>query len=327
MKKVLTILATDLGYDGYTREIVALASSLVDLYDIHFVLKEKSNESIIMNSKIKVTVKNPNMLECRKFYKDMFKNSSLVLVTSHEFNKYVIRYAKCKTILWEHTKRSLSNLKYLVKYDIVVVPNMELKKYYLEYNKNTIIINDGILIPEDREIRNGLNIIFVGKLTKDKKLDVLLDIFKKIVNIIPTNLIIIGSGNARTSFEEKVKKEHIKNVYFKGLLTKEEIEKELLSSAVYVNMNEFATNNLSMLEAMSYGVPIISFDREESLFPFIVDDINGFLIKNQNEKVMYEKIKMLLENPYMLESFSLCAKEKSLEFDIYSLKIEWLKIL
>lgn len=327
MKKKCTILALDKGYDGVSREIIALANALVDLYDVHLFFLDNSNEELSINPKVNVTIKNVGILESRKFYTDLFLDSAIVLSTSSEFSKYVLKYAKCKKILWEHYETTLVNQKYLSKYDLIVTPNIKLKNHYLKYNKNTLIINDGIELPNEKSLRKGNNIIFIGKLTKDKRIDLLLEIFKKISLIFKTSLIIIGTGEMRSFYENKVKSEHIKNVYFKGLLTKEEVEYELLNSAVYVNMNENDSTNLSMLEAMSYGVPVVSFDTEESLFPFIVDEINGFLIKNQDIDLMYERIKSLLGNEKLLESFSLCAKEKALEFDIYSLKIEWLKIL
>lgn len=327
MKKKCTILALDKGYDGVSREIIALANALVDLYDVHLLFLNNSNEGLSVNPKVNVTIKNVGILESRKFYTDLFMDSAIVLSTSSEFSKYVFRYAKCKRILWEHYETTLANQKYLSKFDLIVAPNKKLKNYYLKYNKNTLIINDGIELPNEKAIRKGKNIIFIGKLTKDKRIDLLLDMFNNISIVAKTSLVIIGSGEMRSFYENKVKKDNLKNVYFRGLLTKEEVENELLNSAVYVNMNENDSTNLSMLEAMSYGVPVISFDTEESLFPFIVDEINGFLIKDQDTEIMYEKIKSLLLNEDLLESFSLCAKEKSLEFDIYSLKIEWLKIL
>lgn len=327
MKKKCTILSVDKGFDGISREIVSLANSLIDLYDIQLFFLNSSNDSLEINPKIKVLVKNVGVLESRKFYTDLFKDSEVVLSTSSEFSKYVTKYAKCKCILWEHFETDIANQRYLSKYDLVVVPNKKLKNYYLGYNENVLIINDAIELPSEKAIRYGNNIVFIGKLTKDKKIDELLNIFSKLERFIKTDLIIIGVGEMRKYYEDKIKTENIHNVHFKGLLTKEEVESELLNSAVYVNMNEKDTTNLSMLEAMSYGVPIITFDSEESLFPFVVDEINGYLIKNQDEEEMFEKIKTILSNPETLSSLSLCAKEKSLEFDIYSLKIEWLKIL
>ena len=105
------------------------------------------------------------------------------------------------------------------------------------------------------------------------------------------------------------------------------MENELLESALYVTCGEKDTSNLSMLEAMSYGVPVVAFSDVLDDTSFIVDDINGYLIENRDEDIMYERIKTVLTDREKRENLSLCAKEKSLEFDIYSLKIEWIKIL
>lgn len=327
MKKKCTILAVDKGYDGVSREIVNLANALVDLYDIQIFFLRESNKHIQINPKIKVIIKDVNILDSRKVFRELFKDSSVVLVTSSELSKYVFKYRHSKCILWEHKETKLSDQKYLSKYDLIVVPNILLKNYYFKYNENTLIINDAIELPCEKVIRTGKNIVYIGKLNKDKNLEVLFQMFKKILCCTSSSLIIIGDGDYRVHYENIVKNEKIKNVFFKGLLTKEEVQSELLDAALYVNFNESDSTNLSMLEAMSYGVPIVSFDTEEGMHSFIVDEINGYLIKEKDFSKFYEKIKSLLLDEELLENFSLCAKEKSLEFDIYSLKVEWLKIL
>lgn len=327
MKKKMTLLALEKDFSGKIREIIALANSLVDLYNVEIFFLNSSNDSIIINSKIKVSIYNPQVLECRKFYTDLFKDSDVVISTDEEFSKYVIKYAKCKTILWAHKERNFVKDKLLSKYDLIVVPNKYLKNHYLGCNDNVIIINDAIELPKDKKLASGDNLIFIGRLTKDKKLENLIDIFAKVQKEIKTNLIIIGVGEERKNLEDYLKKSKIPNVYFKGLLNKSEMENELLESALYVTCAEKDTSNLSMLEAMSYGVPVVAFSDILDDTSFIVDDINGYLIENRDEDIMYERIKTVLTDREKRENLSLCAKEKSLEFDIYSLKIEWIKIL
>lgn len=326
MKKRITILALEKGYDGVCREIIALANNLVDLFDVSILFLKDNNDSININSKINVIVSEPTFLESRKFYTDLFRKSSVVIATDQYFNKIVTKYADCKTILWAHQEDTSSNMKILKRYDLIVVPNKFLKTQYQEYNDNVLIINDAIELT-GQKITSGNNLIFVGKLTKDKRLDMLINIFDKVSKSFKTNLIIIGEGEERKNLENLVKSKRMKNIYFRGLLTKEEVESEFLNSALYVTCGKCDNNNLAMLEAMSYGVPILAFDEIVEATSFIVDDINGYLIRGRNKDEMYERIMELLTNEEKRKNFSLCAKEKSQEFDIYSLKIEWLKIL
>ena len=326
MKKRITFLALEKGYDGVCREIVALANNLVDLYDVSILFLKDNNDSINLNSKIEVIVNEPAFLESRKFYTDVFRKSNVLIATDQYFNKVVTKYSLSKTILWAHQEDTSPNMKILKHYDLIVVPNKFLKTQYQEYNDNVLIINDAIEF-NDQKIANGDNLIFVGKLTKDKRLDMLINIFADVSKTFKTNLIIIGSGEERKNLEDLVKSKRLKNIYFRGLLTKEEVESEFLNSAIYVTCGKCDNNNLAMLEAMSYGVPIIAFDDIVEATSFIVDDINGYLIRNRNKDEMYEKIMELLTDKEKRKNFSLCAKEKSQEFDIYSLKIEWLKIL
>ncbi len=254
MKKIITILAQVMGYSGVQREIVALANSLVDLYDVEILFLEQTNEKMFIDSKVRVIIKKPNLLESHSFYDKLLRKSDVVIATHFSFSYYVEKYAKGKRIFWTHEFLPLThkNSKMLNKYDHIVVPSKKGKEYYVGVNPNTLIINDGIVLPNSDAVANGKNIIFVGKLTKEKKLTILFDVFLEVKKVVDTSLVLIGTGEERKNLEEIVKTKQIPDISFKGLLDKEEITQELLSSAVYVTTGESDNSNLSILEALSY---------------------------------------------------------------------------
>ena len=58
----------------------------------------------------------------------------------------------------------------------------------------------------------------------------------------------------------------------------------------------------SILESMSYKIPVIGYD-VEGVNELIINDFTGFIIPLLNEKIMAEKIIKLLENPYLMEKY------------------------
>ena len=78
---------------------------------------------------------------------------------------------------------------------------------------------------------------------------------------------------------------------------------------------------------MSYGIPVVAFSNAPTLKLIILDDINGNLIDNRDKLAMKNKIVDLMSNQVMRQTFGNCAREKVIEYDINSIKREWLKII
>ncbi|HGF1449282.1 TPA: glycosyltransferase [Streptococcus suis] len=78
----------------------------------------------------------------------------------------------------------------------------------------------------------------------------------------------------------------------------------MLKSAIYVLPSYFEGLPMVLLEAKSYGLPIISFDIETGPDEIIKDNVNGYLISPFDLKEMSEKIKYLIENADVRKEFS-----------------------
>lgn len=329
MKKKIMILSLEKGYGGVETQVATLANSLIDLYDIYLFFLKDTNEYLKIDSKVKVIVKDKKIFNKKKYYTDLFKNIDVVISTSLLFNRYVIKCAKGKTIYWEHNNLSIKhyNIKYIKDYNQIVVPNPDLYNIYLKYNNNISIINNAIDLPSVENSLESNNIVFVGKLAKNKKVDELIEIFSQVRKKIDVNLFIVGEGEERKNLENFIKINDISNVYFRGSLNKEEIEEVFMSSSLYVTCSEDESFGSSVLEAMSYGIPIVAFDNVKTFSLFVVDDINGYLISNRDKEDMKNKIIKIMSDSNLRKDFGNCAKEKALEFDINSVKREWIKII
>ena len=62
--------------------------------------------------------------------------------------------------------------------------------------------------------------------------------------------------------------------------------------------------SLALLECESHGVPSISYDIQYGPGELIQDGKNGYLIEKNNQHMLFEKVKLLLNNPQLQQSFS-----------------------
>ena len=163
-------------------------------------------------------------------------------------------------------------------------------------NKNKAIIYNGINntffdnVLEERK----MNIIYVGRLTKVKGIDILLKAFKKVynknINIITT---IVGDGEERQNLEKMTSELGIQNnVQFVGRQAnvKEWLDKN--SIFIYPSIWEEGFG-ISVAEAMARGCIPITF-KKGGLPELIENGKNGYLIDEVNEEKLANKISDIL---------------------------------
>ena len=71
-----------------------------------------------------------------------------------------------------------------------------------------------------------------------------------------------------------------------------------------------------LLEAMSHGVPCVSFDCPFGPRNIIDDEVNGFLVRDGDIKRYAERLCLLIENENLRKQFSNNAIEKAKAFDV-----------
>lgn len=102
-------------------------------------------------------------------------------------------------------------------------------------------------------------IIFIGSLYKQKKVDLLLAMYRSAYRVRPSipKLVIIGDGDQRLSLEQYVSDNNLNdNVFFLGKITDDFILKDYFShSLLCISPNQAG---LSVLKSMGYGVPFVT---------------------------------------------------------------------
>lgn len=152
-------------------------------------------------------------------------------------------------------------------------------------------IDFSIFKPENLEKK--YDIVFSGRLVKNKGIFLLLEVVRKIKNI---KLIIVGSGPLENKIKEYIKKNNLEeNVVFAGWLpTVQDLAKIYNQSKIFVMPSFNEGGPRVNLEAMACKVPVIT-TRVGLMLDIIRDNENGIFIDWKSDDIA-EKILLLLKD-------------------------------
>ena len=203
-----------------------------------------------------------------KFMQYFYKNFSLVIARSKEYISTI-----CNDI-----KLDSSKVKFL-KYGI------DIKKFNPSFKNNSIWKNYGIN-------KNHLKFLYVGRITKEKNIEFLFEvwkqIFKKYKNI---SLIMVGSGEIEKY--KKITKNN--NIFFLGHKEKKELSTIYASSDYFIFPSTTDTLGQVVMEALASGTPAIVSDvggpkniinGSDKQVGYIIEHDNLDIWKNQIEKII-----------------------------------------
>lgn len=204
--------------------------------------------------------------------------------TSKKIVEYLTKFYcdRTTTELIVPTKKTydLFKQKYHVERNIHIIPTgIEVERFYKE-NYSTEDIQE-----LKRKIglqQDDFAILFVGRMGKEKSVDVLLDAFKDISKKHShAKMILIGDGPYLSEFKLQARKLKIDDkVFFLGKVPWDEIPMYYLTADVFATASKTETQGLTVIEAMAASLPVVAVD-DESFNTVIVDGLNGRLFKTK----------------------------------------------
>ena len=210
----------------------------------------------------------------------------------------------CEHIAFYELRKGLQLLrKYIYPYANAIVSLTDNDtKLYSKMNKNSFTIVNAIEpVYKMRHLSDEKTILAVGRLVPQKGFDILLKSWSLISKKYPDwKLKIIGrtlKGYEKYAQDlyEFVKKNNLeKNVIFQDQ-TKQILD-EYDKAAFFVLSSRFEGLPMVLLEAMSRGLAVISFDCPTGPKEIITNKENGILIEKENIKLLSEAIEKLIKD-------------------------------
>ena len=108
-------------------------------------------------------------------------------------------------------------------------------------------------------------------------------------------LHIYGKFDENLGLEQLAKDLKIeKQVFFH--LPEKNIEEKYAESSIFVLSSRYEGFGMVLIEAMSFGIPCVSFDCNYGPSDIIRNNEDGFLVTNGNEETFVEKLQLLMKD-------------------------------
>ncbi len=232
---------------------------------------------------------------------------------STKFNTLLrkIFYRLCNGYIFQTKKSACFFTKKLRKTDIVI-PNA--------------IFNESIYSLTPPKSREKI-ICAVGRLTEQKRFDILIDAFKQIESKIPDyNLIIFGEGELREKLEKQIKDYNLQDRIFLPGKNPDAV-KVVNRASVFVLSSDLEGMPNALMEAMALGVPCVSTRCDMGPEELIENNKNGILVETGSSNEIAKAILKIIENSDLACELSENARKLIKTHSIETISEMWLEFL
>ena len=213
--------------------------------------------------------------------------------------------------------------KYKVKRDVNIIPTgIDVSRFYKE-NIDKEKVNE---LRRDLKLsRFNFNILYVGRIAKEKSIDFLINNFKDIVKKIPrAKLIIVGDGPDMKELIDLVDKNKLnRNCLFTGKVPWNEVPLYYMLSSVFVTASKSETQGLTVIEAMAASKPVVAINDES--FSLVIESYKDGILFN-DDKEYKDAIYKLYKDRKLRDKISLEARKTANNYSDLSYAKKVLKV-
>lgn len=138
-------------------------------------------------------------------------------------------------------------------------------------------------------------------------------------------LEIYGEGYERTMLQNLIEELHLENnVRLCGSTS--QMQEMMVEALCFVLSSIYEGLPLVMLEAMSCGLPVVSYDCPCGPKDIITDGVDGYLVPAGDERMLAEKICSLIENPAKRAEMGAEAVKKSENYSVDKIIPMWMEL-
>ncbi len=316
--KILFIINSLKSKSGSERVAVELANkmSAIEDYDITLLNRESNKNSTAypVADNVNVIALDGNLFQFYQKLKKYIAASNYDVVIVHNMGKLSLLCAFVpnikKLVILEHVSfvsrpqkiQILSKLLYR-KIDQVVTLTQNDKEQFDKFHSNVLVIPNFSPFPIVSQPQNNKQIVTIGRLTDQKNYIHLLKAWEKIYQSIPDwQLNIYGEGEHKEMLQDYISQHSLKNVSLKGSTSN--VKEVYEQSSFFVMSSKYEGLPMVLIEAQSFGLPIVSYNCPYGPSDVIQENKNGLLVEDQNIDKLAEATLKLASSPDLLKRFS-----------------------
>lgn len=310
-ERVSTVIANGLAERGFLVSILSVANGLAPFFEVNssvklFSLNMESYSANLSDWRI--------WSRLRKF---VLQESIEILIDIDPvltwYSVPATGWMPTKVISWEHfhlginvgdwgqrVRRIMGRwLAARCAKSLVVLTERDRQKYLSKFSKKTPIVT--ILNPKtvDNVRPSSLEsrtILTVGRLVPQKGFHKLLEIWAHVKDHAPGwQLRIVGSGGELSSLEALACDLEIESTV-EFVPHSQDVRRHYLASSIFTCTSEFEGFGLVLLEAKSFGLPIVSFDCDCGPAEIVRDGVDGRLVPPGDISAFVAALRELIEN-------------------------------
>lgn len=193
--------------------------------------------------------------------------------------------------------------------DALILLTQEDANSWKGITKTFVIPNPTPFFPENTSTCDSRKAICVGRFNEQKGYEYLIDAWAIVSKRHPDWILnAYGSGEIKEQLQMRIIERGVSQTLFLNEPTSDIINK-YLESSIYIMSSRFEGFPMVLLEAMSCGLPCVSFDCPNGAKDIIENNRNGYIIDYLNVKELAEGVCRLIENESLRKMMGANAKE------------------
>ena len=256
------------------------------------------------------------------------KDGSKKVLELH-FNKFFrIQYGRKGIIGLIDRWRTRQDERIVRRFDKFVVLTNEDKGYWGGLPNIEVIPNAAIHVSKNYSEVKNKRVIAVGRLDHQKGFDRLIQAWKLVQHtgrFSDWKLDIFGQGEWREMLQQMIDKQGLQNTVKINPPTNA-ILNEYVHSSLLVMSSNYEGFGMVLVEAMSCGVPVISFDCKCGPKDIIQPGINGLLVPNGDIQALADAMMKVMEDEAYRKMLSLNARKVVDTYSEQAVMAQWIRL-
>lgn len=223
------------------------------------------------------------------------------------------------------TSKDFSAVK---KYDRFIVLTEEDKKMWMEQKHvSNIEVVCNPLTFQENELSDcsSKTLISVGRLAEEKNFPFLIDVWECIKKNNPKNdwqLRIFGEGHLKDQLQYLINEKRLgESIYLEGV--RDDLSSEYLNSSIFCLTSLYEGVGIVLLEAMHFGLPVVTTDFHCGPRDFIENGKNGYMVKTGDVDSMARLLQELMNNEAKRKEMGANAANTSKRFNLDDIMSKW----